>query len=210
MTGAAWAMFGVAGACMAVDWWAVFNDRARAEQLAKPAVMLALIASAVAIASEPTSLRVLIVAALLCGLIGDVALLPRFDSFIAGLASFLIGHLLYVAAFATIWSPSLWLLLGVAGLAMLFRTFAVPIAQSLTGSPLRIPVTMYIGVTGAVIISGTGTARWLMAFGTLAFAASDGLLGADRFVEPAPRRRWVVHALYHAGQTAIVVGMLTV
>lgn len=191
---------------MLVDWSAVRSERARVEQIAKPAVMLALIGFTVAANVDPDSLRPWILAGLVFGLAGDVFLLPRFDAFIAGLASFLVGHLAYVVAFASIWAPGVWLAAGVAGLVALIGFYGLPIGRSLHGSSLRLPVVAYIGVTGAVIISGAGTGRWLIAIGTLAFAASDGLLGANRFVEPAPERRWVVHALYQSGQAAIVAG----
>jgi alkenylglycerophosphocholine/alkenylglycerophosphoethanolamine hydrolase len=194
---------------MLVDWWAVRSERARVEQIAKPAVMVALIGFAVAADVDPTSLRPWIVAGLVFGLVGDIALLPRFDAFIVGLASFLVGHLAYVIAFATIWSPGLWLIVGAAALIVLITVFGRPIVRSLKGSSLRLPVVAYVAVTGAVILSGSGSGRWLIVIGTLAFAASDGLLGANRFVEPAPERRWIVHALYHSGQAAIVAGAVT-
>jgi alkenylglycerophosphocholine/alkenylglycerophosphoethanolamine hydrolase len=193
-------------ACMLIDWWAVRSERARVEQYAKPAVMLALIGFAITADVDPGSLRPWLIAGLQLGLIGDIALLPRFDAFIVGLASFLVGHLAYVVAFTSIWAPGLWLIAGLVGLAALITFYGLPIGRALRGSSLRVPVAAYIGVTGAVIISGSGTGRWLIAIGTLIFAASDGLLGANRFVEPAPQRRWVVHALYHSGQAAIVAG----
>ncbi|MDG2040679.1 MAG: hypothetical protein P8J30_09375 [Ilumatobacter sp.] len=35
------------------------------------------------------------------------------------------------------------------------------------------------------VMTGAGTRRRIIVLGTLAFAASNGLLGADRFLEPA-------------------------
>ena len=70
------------------------------------------------------------------------------------------------------------------------------------------PVIAYIAVSGAVVLSGAGTGRALIVFGTLAFAASDGILGADRFLEPARNRRMWVHVLYQLGQAGIVLGAI--
>ena len=74
---------------------------------------------------------------------------------------------------------------------------------------MRGPVIAYIGITVAIMLLGTATGRWLVAFGALAFASSDGLLGSDRFVRPAPDRRVVVHLLYHLGQAAILAGFVS-
>ena len=81
-----------------------------------------------------------------------------------------------------------------------------PIERSLRGDALHLPVIAYIAVSGAVVMTGAGTGRALIVLGTLAFAASDGLLGADRFLEPARDRRVWVHVLYQLGQAGIVLG----
>lgn len=192
----------------AVDWAAVRSDQGRLEAVAKPAVMIALIGLAATSDLDPSSVRPWILAALMFGLIGDLALLPQIDRFIVGLGSFLVGHLAYVAAFVVIWDATWWLVAGVVGLGLLLVVFGRPIERSIRGSTLRLPVLAYIAVTGVVIVAGAGTGRWVITVGALAFALSDGLLGSNRFVTPAPDRRVFVHVLYHLGQAAIVVGVL--
>jgi alkenylglycerophosphocholine/alkenylglycerophosphoethanolamine hydrolase len=198
----------VAIGCMLIDWWSVATQRASIEAVAKPAVMVALIGVALVGDTDPTSIRPWIVAGLAFGLLGDIALLPRIDRFIVGLAAFLVGHLAYVVAFVLIWSPSAWLVAGAAGLAVLVIRVGRPIERSLRTSSLHLPVVAYIAVSGAVVMTGAGTGRALIVLGTLAFAASDGLLGADRFLEPARDRRVWVHVLYQLGQAGIVVGAI--
>jgi len=209
VTAAATICVAMAACCMVVDWWAVATDRRAVEAGAKPAVMIALIGVVLLADLDPGSLRPWLLAGLAFGLIGDVALLPRFDKFLLGLAAFLVGHLSYVVAFAQIWSPSPWLAVGVTGAIGLVIGVGLPIDRALRGRSLRLPVLAYIAVTIAVLISGSGTGRALIAVGTLAFAASDGLLGAGRFLASAPERRVWIHVLYQLGQTAIVLGAIS-
>lgn len=198
----------VAGGAMLVDWWAVHGSRGQVENVAKPAVMVGLIGVALAADLDPTSAQPWIVAALALGLAGDVFLLPRIDRFIEGLGSFLLGHLAYLVAFGLAWSPNPLIAVGPVGIVVLLRVVGIDIVRSVTSSSLRWPVTAYIAVTVAIVLLGTATGRWLVALGALAFASSDGVLGSDRFVRPAPHRRHVVHILYHLGQAAILAGFI--
>ena len=193
---------------MLVNWWAVRRQHTGVEAATKPAVMIALIGVAMTAELDPTTLRPWIIAALACGLAGDVALLPQIDWFLAGLAAFFAGHVAYVVAFVIIWSSSAWLLAGATGLAVLIWQFGLPIYRGLDGDPIRIPVLTYIAVIGAVILTASGTGRWPIILGALAFAASDGLIGTARFVRPAPERRVWILVLYHLGQSAIVAGTI--
>ncbi len=198
----------IAAVAAVADWAAVKTHRRRVETAAKPLVMLALIGLVATAEATPDGTRPWILVALVCGLVGDIALLPSIDRFIVGLGSFLVGHLAYVIAFSTMWRTSWWLVVGGAGAIGLLATFGRPIVASLRDSPLRWPVVAYIAVTCLVIVTGAGTGRAVIALGALAFALSDGLLGWNRFVSPVPDRRVWVHVLYHLGQAAIVVGVL--
>ncbi|WP_051063115.1 lysoplasmalogenase [Ilumatobacter nonamiensis] len=198
----------IAVVCMLIDWWAVHTDHRSVERFAKPAVMLALIGVTLVADLDPTSLRPWIVGALVFGLIGDVALLPHVDRFLAGLAAFLVGHVLYIAAFVTISSSTPWILVGVVGLAAVVWVFGLPIERALRGEPMRVPVLAYVAVIGAMIIAGSATGRWPIVIGSLAFAASDGLIGVGKFVQPAADRRIPIMTLYHLGQGLIVVGCI--
>ncbi len=202
----AWAL--LAALAAGADWTAVRTGRARLEAVAKPSVMLALIGLAATADLEPAGVRPWIVTALVLGLAGDLALLPQVDRFIVGLGSFLVGHLAYVVAFTLMWDLGPLLAAGVVGLVVLLAWFGRPIERSIRGSSLHVPVLAYIAVTCTVIVAGSGTGRWVIAAGAVAFALSDGLLGSDRFVSSRPERRVWVHVLYHAGQAAIVAGAL--
>lgn len=208
MQAASWSLTAIAVGCMLVNWWAVRRHHAGIEAATKPAVMIALIGVATTADLDPTTLRPWIISALAFGLVGDIALLPQVDRFLAGLAAFFVGHVAYVVAFIVIWSPSAWLLAGTAGLAMLIWRFGVPIDRGLSGDPMRVPVLAYIAVIGALILTASGTGRWPIVLGALAFATSDGLIGTAKFVRPAPDRRVWILVLYHLGQGAIVAGAI--
>jgi alkenylglycerophosphocholine/alkenylglycerophosphoethanolamine hydrolase len=192
---------------MVSDWWAVRADRVGVEQVAKPAVMVALIGLALTVDADPEVARWLVVAGLFFGLAGDVFLLPSVDRFLYGLGAFLIGHGFYIAAFATMDLVFIGVVGGFAAAIVLLTYLGRPTIRKVWGGPLAVPVIAYMVIVGALVVMGTATHRWPIAAGGVLFALSDGLLGLDRFVTPAPQRRVVVHMLYHLGQAGLVVGL---
>jgi len=134
---------------------------------------------------SPASYRHLIVAGLLCPLAGHVfRMLPR-DRFVWGLASFLVAHVLYIAAF---WSggmraPSAWagLLLAAYGALMLWRLWP-------RLGKLKAAVLIY--VLAILLMAWQASNRWLATgeagsllalAGALLFVASDSVLAWNRF-----------------------------
>ena len=99
---------GAAAACLialGVLLFAEEQDRARLKWIAKPAASLAFGALAYFAGALETTYGQLIFAGLVLCLAGDVFLIPRAKSlFLAGMGAFALGHLAYLAAFATIWS----------------------------------------------------------------------------------------------------------
>ena len=196
-----------AAVAMLTDWWAVRADRIAVEQVAKPAVMVALIGLALTVDADPEAARWLVIAGLFFGLAGDVFLLPSVDRFLYGLGAFLIGHGFYIAAFATMDLVFIGIVGGFAAASVLLTYLGLPTIRKVWGGPLAIPVPAYMLIVGALVVMGTATHRWPIAAGGVLFALSDGLLGLDRFVTPAPQRRVVVHMLYHLGQAGLVAGL---
>ncbi len=189
-----------------VDWWSVATGRASIEALAKPLVMVALILAA-SVSDQPDTVRWLIIGGLVFGLVGDVLLLPRLDNFIGGLAAFLVGHALYVAAFVAIGSSAPVLLVGLATAGLIGWFIGRPIVAAVKETKLAIPVLLYFLTISAMVVTGIGTGVSQIAAGALIFALSDGLLGTDRFVDERSDRRAWVHVLYHLGQIGIVAGI---
>lgn len=169
--------------------------------------MVALIGVALLIDAEPATSRWLVIAGLTCGLAGDVLLLPQVDRFLAGLGAFLVGHGMYIVAFLLMDLAFIGIVGGLAAAAVLAIYLGWPIITRVYRGAYGVPVMAYLAVTMALVVVATATHRWPIAAGGVFFAVSDGLLGLDRFVYPAPQRRVLVHILYHLGQAGFVLGL---
>ena len=201
-------------ACFAlVDWYAVAREDRRTETWAKPLVLSSLLVVAVVLGATSSTAGVWLLVALVFGLLGDVALLsdslPRFR---AGVAAFLVGHLAYVACFASLGLPMpVWSWAGLVVLAAaLFATRGVvPATHRLEGPALSVPVAVYSVVIGAMLLCAWFTGVPLVALGASVFVVSDAVLSIDRFVRPIPHARLILMVTYHVGQALIVAGVLT-
>lgn len=207
MTTISWVFVGAAAVAAGLDWWSVLTGNERTEQGAKPAVLVALILAAWA-GQLTGSQQLWLLVALFAGLLGDVLLLPRFDKFVAGLASFLVGHLAYAALAGAIGMRSLWMLAGLLVASVMIATVGTKITDSVHGSSYFVPVVAYILTIGLTTTLLVGTGRVFLVAGSLLFLASDALLGYGRFVDDAPGGRTAVHVTYHLAQIALVVGAL--
>src|SRR5690606_6566403 len=153
----------------------------------------------------------LVVLGLLFSLAGGVfPMLPR-ARFVAGLVSFLIGHLFYIAAFAVQAGGTLALpgLLAFAACCVLLLATLLP----RTGR-LRVPVIAY-----AVVLSTMGwqaSAQWAMhddmrsllaLAGAVLFILSDSILALDRFVRPFAAAQALLLSTYYLAQWLIALSV---
>lgn len=156
-----------------------------------------------------------IAVALCFGAVGDVCLLSP-DRFVAGLASFLVGHLCYLTAFlgtggAVTPDVSALVVLGVGAgglLAVLWRHLA---------ASLKAPVVVYVVVITAMAWAAMSRATTpgtpepsgvLAAAGAVSFVVSDGILALDRFARRIPAGHGWVMLTYYAGQTMLAASAL--
>ena len=179
---------------------------------------LPIVLLAVLVASEPAPVgpgyRWLVVAALAFSMAGDVWLLRPERFFVPGLVSFLVAHVLYIAAFVPRggWGASGWLVLlpfvlsGFAMLAYLWPRL---------GSD-RVPVVVYLSVIvvmgwQAAIRAGSTTtpapSGALACAGAVLFMLSDGILSVDRFARPFGAADAAVMTTYYAAQTLIALSV---
>lgn len=209
MTTTATLLLALAGVAALVDWWAVGTDRLGVEFLAKPAVIIALIGTALAVDLGPDVSNVqqgLLIAALGASLVGDVVLMTPDARFEAGLGAFLIAHVLYIITFA----PSFEVGPGLAA-ALLIVALAFGVAPRLMAAVRRhgpfitAAVGAYVLVVSAMGVMAAGTGVLVAAVGGALFVVSDALLGWGRFVGPAPGGRVLVHVTYHLGQAGLVL-----
>ncbi len=151
----------------------------------------------------------LILVGLVLGAIGDVALLGKTNAaFAAGLGAFLLGHLMYIFAIATIAPVSSWITktafsgLGCGALALRWLWPKL-------GS-MRWPVVAYVAVISVMLIAAVAGAGRLafpqgeyLGYGALAFYLSDFAVARDKFVKPGFANKLVGLPLYFAGQLLI-------
>jgi len=159
------------------------------------------------------SYRPLVAAGLAFSLAGDVLLMLPRDRFVAGLAAFLVAHLLYIRAFTlsgvlTTW----WMVLPLAAYGAVLLRILLPRVPG----GLKAPVVVYALVLLAMACTAVGhdlggvPAAALAMLGGVLFVVSDSALAIDRFVRQFRGADAVVLGTYYAAQTLIAfsVGVL--
>ena len=191
---------------------AEMRGRRSAAYVFKPLTMLLVLALAVQPSVSTSGFYAwMIVGGLLFSLLGDVLLMLPSDRFAAGLASFLVAHLLYIAAFAAdagFGSAPLVLLPFVLGSAALY-----PLLRPKLGR-LEIPVLLYMLVVS--VMAWQAVARWLAVgqlgallacIGAVLFVISDAALALDRFHRPVPVAPLLKRSTYFVGQWLIALSI---
>jgi uncharacterized membrane protein YhhN len=203
-----------------LEWLAVRLGWRRVEYVAKPGVMLCLIAGLV-VSSRLQGAQVFFLVGAGLSLLGDVLLLLPNErrSFILGLGAFLLAHLAYI--FALNWPPAaftwpqLGLALIVAVIAVIFGRFILGGLRRKGLRRLTLPVVVYLLALGGMLFSAlnaqtrTDWANWpaaLVGGGAVLFVASDTILAWNKFVRPIRNGRLILMILYHLGQGAILIG----
>ena len=159
--------------------------------------------------ATPDAYKILIVVGLLFSLAGDVFLMLPRDRFVAGLASFLVAHLCYVAAFASDGEITLSAWAG-AALALYGASMLRLLWPRLGG--LKWPVAVYVLVI--LLMAWAAASRFLLAApaggglaaaGALLFVLSDTLLAWNRFKGPFRAAQALVLSTYFAAQWLIAL-----
>lgn len=180
--------------------------------LFKPVTMACVIALAAWGAGwPPDRYGAAILAGLVFSIVGDVWLMLPSDRFTAGLGSFLLAHLCYVAAFAGPAGPRG----GAPGLAPFLGMAAVALAlllPAVRGAGLRAAVAVYVAAICAMGWQaaerahdlGESGARFAAA-GAVLFLCSDSALAWNRFRRPFDGAQALVLATYFGGQWLIAL-----
>ncbi len=159
-----------------------------------------------------------VMAGLVLSWIGDVFLIfYARPLFMAGLLSFLSGHICYAVGFLGHGTLPPVAVLGVALMAAVSVKIFFWLRPHL--GPMAGPVMTYIAVitamvAGALSLFGTAhfpaAARWLVLGGALLFYASDLLVARDRFVKNEFSNRLYGLPLYYAAQFffAFAIGLM--
>lgn len=150
----------------------------------------------------------LISAGLVFSILGDIFLMLPGDHFLPGVGSFLVTHILYIAAFSAglnelFWEPAL----PIFSLAIL-----VILNLSRYLGEMRIPVNLYIMVISVMIWSAwsrwmgaAGTGSLLAACGAVLFSFSDLVLILDRFKGKIKGAQAITLLSYYCAQLLIAL-----
>lgn len=125
------------------------------------------------------------------GLAGDLLLLSR-NGFLAGLFSFLMGHLCYIAGFYRLQGefPHLTAILPAALTALAVYVYFARLLVAQRNKKYLLPVLFYTAVTAALVVLALETRSYPAATGAMLFALSDFLLAFNKFY----RRTWYAEA----------------
>lgn len=162
---------------------------------------------------------VLLAVALILSAAGDAFLAQDSEkSFLAGLASFLAAHLVYIALFMVVGS-------GVEILVAQPWRLAFPVAATLVGAvllqrllqvvpaPMKLPITVYVVAIAAMMLASATIPVPLVMLGAALFVASDSILAVERFLlaPNSSHRIWTgpaVWVLYYLAQTLLTLGFV--
>jgi uncharacterized membrane protein YhhN len=206
VTGPAAFLLGMAAVFAVADWVAVARGSKGLEYVAKPAATLLLVGVASALVPEDETRRAWFVLALVLSLAGDVFLMLPRNLFVAGLASFLLGHVAYIAGFGLgeAWP---W----IAGVAVVALAVGTPILRALLArgeKQLVGPVVAYMAVISVMVACAIGTGDAVAIAGAVLFMASDSLIAWNRFVRPLAWAPVTIMVTYHLAQAGLVLSLL--
>jgi uncharacterized membrane protein YhhN len=140
--------------------------------------------------------------------VGDVLLIPAGSSrwFLAGIASFGLGHLAYAVAFGAHAQSLVPALCALGGMALVVA-FTLRWLSPHLPREMQLPVRVYMAVIACMVASAVGasaaTGDPRAAVGAVAFATSDLSVARDRFVQPGFRNLVWGLPLYYAAQLLI-------
>jgi uncharacterized membrane protein YhhN len=200
----------VAAVAAGADWWSRWRDDGRVEVVAKPTATVAIGVLGVLVADAPAGAVAAAAVGFACCLAGDVALLPAVDRFVAGLASFLVGHVAFVVMFVLLGLDRWWLALpAAAGAAVLVLVVGRRIVRGAAAesASLAAPVAAYLAVISTMAVVGWATGRWAALAGTALFVTSDAILGWRQFVRPAAWMPLAVMVTYHAALVGLALSL---
>jgi uncharacterized membrane protein YhhN len=211
MTATSWALLAITLAFAVADWWATWAERPQVRHVTKPATLVALIGVAVTLTPVDPTIRTWMVVGLVLSLAGDVFLMLPERWFVAGLGSFLLGHIAYIVGLQLAPRSLGWTLLGLALVLAAVVTVGRRIVLGVAAGDHREmvgPVIAYLVVISAMVVSAFGTAGLWAIAGASLFYASDATLAWNRFLE---RRRFgpvAVMVTYHLGQLGLVAWLV--
>ncbi len=211
MTSTSWALLAATLGFALADWWATWTQRPNVRHVTKPATLVFLIGVAVTLTPADPTIRTWMVIGLVLSLAGDVFLMLPERWFVAGLASFLLGHLAYIVGLQLAPRSWVWTAVGMVVIAIAVAAIGRRIVQSVAAGDQRDmvgPVIAYLVVISAMVVSAFGTAAPWAIVGASLFYASDATLAWNRFLEQRRFGPLGVMVTYHLGQMGLVAWLV--
>jgi uncharacterized membrane protein YhhN len=180
-----------------------WKDQPRVRAVSKPLASLGFIVAAIGFGALESPYGSMVLTGLILGAIGDVCLLGEQKKyFVAGLVSFLLGHVAYVIAFGSlpISLPQAFLAaVAMAAVVAFVGRWVFPHAPD-----MRVPIGVYMLVIAAMCVvaigAGAAGAPWMIPVGAVMFTVSDIAVVRDRFVAPGFVNRLWGLPLYYSAQ----------
>jgi uncharacterized membrane protein YhhN len=191
------------------NWWSRIRPNDRLETWSKPLTTVFVIGLAL-VSGAPTDHIVVATIALVLCLAGDVFLMPVVDDFVLGLASFLLGHVVFMVLFLQ-YGLDKPVLAGIALIlsALLIASIGNVVVQGAAHSDpkLKKPVLAYLIVISSMAVVGWSTGMpWVIA-GTTLFVISDSILGWRQFVQEKSWMALAVMVTYHAAIASLALSL---
>ena len=136
-------------------------------------------------------------------------MLPR-DRFLAGLVSFLAGHVAYVVGLRIGETSAAAVVVSAAVVATVAAAVGTPVVVAVRRGPhaeLTGPVLAYMAVISAMVTCALATGNVVAAAGASLFFASDALIAMNRFVRPRAWAPVAIMVTYHLGQAGLVTSL---
>jgi uncharacterized membrane protein YhhN len=211
MTAVAWALLAATLVVAVADWWATWAERPDVRHATKPATLALLIGVAVTLTPVDPTIRAWMVVGLVLSLAGDVFLMLPERWFVAGLGSFLLGHIAYIVGLQLAPRSLVWTAVGLGVVLVAIATVGRRIVQCVAAGDQREmvgPVIAYLVVISAMVVSAFGTSAVWAIVGASLFYASDATLAWNRFLEQRRFGPLAVMVTYHLGQIGLVAWLV--
>lgn len=194
---------------------AEFKENRLAQRLFKPVAAIGFILIALCVGVPETLYTQLVLLGLIACAFGDIFLLSRSSQklFLAGMASFALGHFAYLTAFVLLPSDGYTLMDFVKSGVVIFAGFGIyNWLKPHLPKDMKIPVTIYVFIILIMVINALrlpADGPLLLAMvGAVMFAVSDIFVARDRFVSPSPKNALAITPLYFGAQALIALSTL--
>jgi uncharacterized membrane protein YhhN len=192
------------------------------QNIFKPMLMIILMLFVFVNTKLQTTTSKLIFVALLFSMFGDVFLMPYYDIFILGLASFLVAHIFYILAFLRHNNLSVGIARSKISVFILITSY-LGLVYLLVSNMLKtnidivliIAVIVYASVITFMVLTAISLnsnrnclEKKIILVGAILFMISDAVIAINKFVVHVPLSGLWIMSLYSSAQWLITVGSI--